>query len=956
MHRTRPVLGLAVTLIAAALGAPACSSSDDAAPGAPAGGDAASDTPVADAGETPVSAVPADRTLPGPSLTSLVDVVRDEHGIPHFYGKELSDIAYAQGYFMAQDRWLQMDLLRRQGAGRLAEVAGVLEPSLIDSDIQMRVHHLESTAVAAWAELQASTDAKDRQLVTVFTQFAAGVNAWIADLGAGKYALPTDIGLLYGADSVAAWKPTDTLLMAAYEEFLQGYSEADLTNTKVEARAVELFDHATDPKLAARAGFAADVFDFRPFDPTYTIDGWTGQDGTTARLAPRDVGELLPVLDADRSSRRGMPGAEMRHVDVGSNNWVVGPALSATGNVLVANDPHLPMLNPPVWYLSHIAAHGGSLEIEAMGANLAGIPGVAFGMNRHVAWGITDSFVDVADFFEESVVACDGSSDPCVLLNGSKVALTSRDEKIDVGSHGKTSKTYTVKLWEVPHHGPVIPRLTAAHEVEALGTTELSVAYTGHQKEQVARTLYGLLTASTVTEAVAAIDGSWRNVGLNWVLGDDTGHFGWTERARVPRRAAGHVPWKVLPGDGTAEWGADLDPKYIPHAFDPAKGYLATANNDPIGVTADGEPFAHAPVVDGAPLYLGWDYDRGTRIGRITQRITEGTAGGKKLTLDDMSSIQGDAITELGPAGVDVLKAAVQALLDEQATPGAHEELASLLASASSDAKAALAFAKDKLAVWSFDTPAGVDEDAPTAAQIADSQATLVFFAWAPRALDAALADEVAAVGVQGFGVGSFSAAARKSLFGDQSKLASGVSDATSDSILWDDLATESVESRLYMTSRALLDALGLLSARLGADTSKWRWGTLHTVTFKSLLPMASLDIPPPSDPTYPHGFPRHGATGTVDVANQGDGIDAFSYSEGPSMRFTCELTPNGPRARNALPGGEVFDKASPHYRDLAELWRKNQAADLAFADADVLASAQKEYATHQIGRTRFAP
>src|SRR5262249_26268446 len=149
-------------------------------------------------------------------------------------------------------------------------------------------------------------------------------------------------------------------------------------------------------------------------------------------------------------------------------------------------------------------------------------------------------------------------------------------------------------------------------------------------------------------------------------------------------------------------------------------------------------------------------------------------------------------------------------------------------------------------------------------------------------------------------------------------------------------------------------DTVAALDARVGSDPSKWRWGQLHTLTLDFLVPMAALQIPLASDPMYPKGFPRHGAPETVDP---GGSVGGYTYNHGPGIRFVCELDPDkGPVARNVLPGGEAFDPGSPHYRDMMELWRKNQTFDLAYHDADVLKSAQTEYDTHMIGRIRFQP
>src|SRR5690606_27773038 len=164
------------------------------------------------------------------------------------------------------------------------------------------------------------------------------------------------------------------------------------------------------------------------------------------------------------------------------------------------------------------------------------------------------------------------------------------------------------------------------------------------------------------------------------------------------------------------------------------------------------------------------------------------------------------------------------------------------------------------------------------------------------------------------------------------------------------------VESKRFIAAKSLVVALGKLIARLGNDADAWRWGDLHTVTLEFLAPTPGLAIPTTDE--RPNGFPRPGSIGTVDVGGYAFGsLDLdFSTSHGAAMRFVCELSPEGPKARNVLPGGQVFDPKSPHYRDQMELWRQNQSFDVAFRDEDVKKSALTGWERHQIGRIRFVP
>lgn len=926
---------------------------------------------------TAIEGIPAGETIRSTLLSAPVDVVRDEWGIPHIYGTRFSDVAFVQGYIMAQDRLVAMDLGRRLAEGTVAELIGDQSPTAVDQDISMRMHHMRTTAEAIWSELKSSPEPRDRQIAQVVSRYVAGVNAYIDDLRAGKYTLPTQLLFVYSDKSAQPWDEADVMALGLLQAFYLSFdADSEIRRSEIDVAAAAQFYGSTDPDRKARARLAEDLQILEPVDNTFTLRGWPGRGGNpiTAAAAPLPGGsELLALLREGRRTVTDMGNDHVLHESRGSNNWVVGPNLSKSGHPLVANDTHLSLGNPATFYLNHLHVDPSASPtplpsdeptVNVMGVQFPGIPGVILGMNRRIAWGATVNNIDVTDVYKESIVACDGGSDPCVMWKGNKVALTPRKETFKVGSFGKVSKTYELTLYDVPHHGPIVPRITKDHGVEPLAATELSVRYTGYEPSQIFRAVYSLDTASSVREAMTGLERDFRCGGQNWVIADTQGHIGWTETVRVPRRQKGFAPWKVMPGDGSAEWGPDMDGRFIPQAYDPMQGYIATANNDPIGVTEDNDPFFNEPEEPmgpggsgSGPLYLGADYDSGTRVGRITKRIAEGTQGGKKLKLDDMSAIQGDAITEWGQLFQPSLLAAAQAITEESKSPGSHPEIAAIVAAADAADRNNAALVQGVIAAWSFDTPAGTveDSDVPAAAQVRDAQATLVYNVWLSRLAVLSLSDELKVLNVR---IGS--TAQRKLLarmLTQPAKLATGISPISKDALLFDDLATPGViESAKLVTARALLDALAYLRGRLSADFVKWRWGQVHTLTLEFPGGISALNVPSPEDTHNKDGFPRHGDDGTVDVAGHGLSATNYTYADGAAIRFVAEVFPDGPRAKNVLPGGQIFDPASPHYADQMELWRRNRVFDLAFTDEEVVASAMKEYSTNQIGRTRFSP
>ncbi|MHB8418321.1 MAG: penicillin acylase family protein [Myxococcales bacterium] len=957
---------------------------------------------VSDAG-TGLESVTLQTTIQAPSLSAPVDVVRDTFGNPHIYGTSLPDIAYVQGYLMAHDRLVEMDFVRHDADGTLASIVGTASPGTLAQDVAMRAWHLRRQAHANLLALQASSDPTDQLLTKGLDAFAAGVNAYAADLLAGKYTLPVDYAVVYQPQSFVTWTAEDSLLLGELFAYELCFDASD----EIEATEVAAAGATAFPPGDPRAGFGEDVQITAPADPTFTIDGWPPLQGDTssARRGPKRIHHqkgkppMLKLLDGARRALARIEPFEAGHGH-GSNNWVVGPSLSATGHTMVANDTHLNLDNPPTFWISHLVDRGSDVALNVMGEQFPGVPAVTLGINQHAAWAATVSFIDVTDVFEETLVPCPADGGTCAVFNGSPVPLVARDEQFQVGYLGTLDHTVDLTLYEVPQHGPIIPRVKQDAQgnvtIEPLGAEELSVEYTGFSSygtSMLFKAIWGLDTAASMQQGVAAIDQNFKYGGMNWVIGDDQGHYGWTQSVRVPRRAPPNLsasppqlnlPWRILPGDGTAEWGPDMDPHYIPHSFDPAKGFLVTANGDPIGVTKTNDPFVDQPVVDGGPLYLGAFYDPGTRVGRVTKRIEAFADAGAKLTLDDMQSIQADVISEWGQGFAPTLLEAAGALLAEAAAVGdggvpagdggvgQHPELAPMLAAAENGAGgfslSLLQQAQSLVTGWTFDTPAGVAESNPTAQQLSDSQAALVVAYWTSHFIHDTLDDEIARVAAVDPS-GAFSNEYEETklvYFLCQSPPPSFLKTKTEpngDSILFDNLNTPATETKLVIAAQALIEGLEGIVAAQGADPTKWAWGNAHTLTLGFIAGASSapsLSLPPPGDTAHPHGYPRHGENGTVDVGQHGIDTKSYVYEDlGPAIRFVAELDPvNGPKARNALPGGEIFDPSptNPHYDDQLQLWLQNKTFDYAFQDADVLSQAAQECLTNKICRWRFQP
>jgi penicillin amidase len=397
-------------------------------------------------------------------------------------------------------------------------------------------------------------------------------------------------------------------------------------------------------------------------------------------------------------------------------------------------------------------------------------------------------------------------------------------------------------------------------------------------------------------------------------------------------------PQFVLDGQsGDYEWTTDLDDRYIPHEVNPARGYIATSNQDNVGVTADANPCND-------PHYLGGDFDVGYRQARIRQRL-DALVGRGGVTTDDMVALQGESTSITGEG----MRAAVLASLDHARGDTADDPaLRAYMTEIGATGRATLMDARSRLMAWSFATPHGVGATAP--AEIADSVATSVWNGFLTRLAPLVLGDENGRVG-RGPGTLMTVRALEWALTAPMSmatyRAAYGGDAAWNDTVLWDDLGTEGVlETRDERVARAMIAGYSFLTGRLGVDRDQWRWGRLHAVRFDQVAPalngVGQVSIPADDDATFPLGFPRHSDLGAVDPGNFGIyGATDFTFGSGASQRLVVEMTPAGPIARNAIPGGQVEDPDSPHHADEAEHWRVNEQPPLYFEADDIEAHAQ---------------
>ncbi len=905
-------------------------------------------------------------------LDGAVEVIVDDRGVPHIYATTVHDLMMVEGYLMARDRFIQMEFIRRGVTGRLAEVLGSLSPDLLQDDRDSRFLGFARQG----REIYESLPENDRTRL-VAEAFVAGINAYIdLVISDPEYQPPPGLeafNAIRVSPAFGHWEPADIFALARYQSWNLSYDAgADVNRMRALAGVAAAFPPPATPPtdetaLEARAGLYADFFSERQARRVYTRDGFN--DATPSVFLP-DTRRPLP-----RSSRlpalRALDGAERyfaridespllrRDPHIGSNSWVVHGDLTASGNPILSNDPHLSLISPSVWWYVHLNTErmGGEDAIDAEGVAFAGLPGVVLGFNRDLAWSATTTGYDVTDVYDETVTFRDGTGDEpecvpvSVRFNGADVDVTTITEPITVGDG--TTEDYVIYV--VPHHGPLIPDSFVCPETGSSVGSALSVRYTGHVPSNELAFFTDLLTASDVDEALAA-HRAFRVGAQNISFVSRDGEIAWSTESRIPVRQAaacsfaiddrgvvsGVSPLFVLPGEGGHEWQGDLEPQQIPQDRNPERGYIATANQDNVGVTDDGNPCNDAH-------YIGGDFAVGYRQHRTVPRRAARAADGD-ITADDMIALQGETQSSLGDGLRGPFVASLDRALGDTPAPGSALETA--LTEAGADRRADLMAVRDRLMAWTLATPHGVG--ASDQGEIRDSVATTIFNVTITRLTRLAFDDEANAIG-RGPGDNRLArllewsmadAAAQQAMplytYRDDYLGITGYADT----VLWDDITTEDVvETRDERLVRAVLRAVAWLETTLGADWDEWRWGRLHAVRFGQIVPPIAdpgiVSIPPVGSTEFPLGFPRHGDFGAVDVGNFSlTNGERFTHGSGASQRLVVEMTPQGPRAFNALPGGQREDTTSPHHADEAELWRRNQQPPLRFERADVEANA----------------
>lgn len=487
-----------------------------------------------------VAELPRTSEVAVPGTRAPVTVLYDDRAVPHIFAGSEPDAWRALGYVVARDRLFQLEMGTLAASGRLTEVGG---RRLLGADREMRGLGMPRAAERAWASLAAGSPAR------VATEaFADGVNAYIDSMSPAE--VPLEFRLL--GISPERWKPVNTFLLLERMGWTLAY-ENDLARLETRAR---IGGAATDALFPARSPIQEPIqpngqtkprFDFAPLPPPGRPD--------SAAAA------LLGVLRGIAPSRQAAGGSA--EDALGSNNWAVAPRRTAAGAALLAGDPHLELTLPSIWYEAQVTVPG---LLDVYGVTIPGAPGIVIGFNRDIAWTFTNTQADVMDWFAETVD--DGTHPTRYLLDGEWKPVERRIERY----RGPRGAAVAVDTILYTHRGPL----------RRSGARWLSVRWTVLESSAALGSFGAAAKAKSVEEFRRATD-PYDAPAQNMLVADRGGHIAIRSTGRFPIRAGDGRGDVVRDGArSTNDWQGYWPLARYPGAEDPAQGYLASANQQPV--------------------------------------------------------------------------------------------------------------------------------------------------------------------------------------------------------------------------------------------------------------------------------------------------------------------------------------------------------------------------------------
>ncbi|MBT2398681.1 penicillin acylase family protein [Streptomyces sp. ISL-100] len=863
-------------------------------------------------------------------LSALVDVKRDNYGIPQIYADTDEDLFRAQGFVQAQDRFYEMDVRRHMTSGRLSEMFG---SDQVDTDAFLRTLGWRQVAQQEYDTKLSPETKKNLQA------YAAGVNSYLEGRE-GK-----DISVEYAAlgfvndykpekwtpvDSVAwlkamAWDlrgnmqdeidrslMTSRLSAKQIKDLYPSYPY-DRNNTVVEEGAVDETTKKYDPKASATS-------DEGTGSGMGTASGTGTGTGTGVGTGTAGTGTADNAADATQGFQSQLSGISdaldeipalfgPNGSGIGSNSWVVSGKYTTTKKPLLANDPHLAPQLPSLWYQMglHCRSLSKTCQYDTAGYTFSGMPGVIIGHNQDIAWGFTNLGADVTDLYLEKV------SDDGYLYDGRTKPFTTREETIKVA--GGNPKTITVRSTtngplvsdrndELGKVGEKAPVTNAAPDRGA--GYGISLKWTALMPGKSMDAVFELNRA-TDFKTFRAAAAHFEVPSQNLIYADTKGHIGYQAPGRIPVRNAGDGTTPAAGWDSRYRWKGFIPQAELPYEYDPERGYIVTANQAVI----DKKKY---------PYLLTEDWGYGARSQRINDLIESKIADGGKISTDDMRTMQMDNSSEIA-------KLLTPHLLKIDVSDPNVRETQKLLEGWDYTQEPDSAAAAYFNAVWRNVLKLSFGNKLPKELR-AKGQCLSVRPADATGPVDD-LDERVRECGrrakdsAQPDGGDRWYEVVRKMLGDEKNEWWQAPKNRLD----------EATDTRDELLARALKDARWELTAKLGKDIDSWSWGRLHQLNLKN----QTLGT---SGPGVVQSLLNRGPwnLGGGEAAVNATGWNAAGGYEViwvPSMRMVVNLNELDKSRWINLTGasGHAY---SAHYTDQTDMWAKGELLDWPFSDQAV--------------------
>ncbi|PKN66964.1 MAG: penicillin acylase family protein [Deltaproteobacteria bacterium HGW-Deltaproteobacteria-12] len=801
-------------------------------------------------------------------LQDKVEVIRDSWGVPHIYARNMHDLFFAQGYTQAQDRWWQMEFFRHTCAGRIEELTG-RKDSLLNTDIYLR-------SLGLYKICRREYDQFTPEQRAPLDAFVKGVNAYLSGKTPRQLSINYSILGLTGVKfKIEPWSPLDSLAFAKLMALDLGLSrDPEIARTKLHSL---LGPEMTEKFLVPSwpHGFKPTIMlpeDVQAFMRSVAIKARkSGEENNrlaSLAITTESAPDLSPILGETEGA--------------GSNGWVATGPMTQSGKAILANDPHLGIQMPSIWY--EIALHSNApaeAPFNVAGFTFAASPGIVVGHNSDISWGTTNVYPDVNDQY---MLKINPANSLQYQWNGSWRDMTVREETINFGN-GKPS--VVIKVRET-HLGPVINENRfdpKTGKMQGFNNTDpLSLHWTALEPSNMNLSIIALNKARNWDEFRNALK-YWDVPSQSVLYADRQGNIGFQMPGKIPIRPKGYTGQTPAPG-WTDEyvWKGYVPFDLLPRIYNPARNFIVASNQE----AAPPQYYDYLKSRTGADTnpnfgsrYNKWNYGyRAQRIYEMIQQLTPNTVATYRTIQLDNKYLS------------------------------ALEVLPYLTSLKFSDRE--VTEARDWLLKWD----GMCNEDNPYAALYGEFWMKLTRNVFQNK-------------------LGSII----KSDAGDREMWAINLLLQTPDDKWWDDPATAGkIEKRDDVLVRSFAEGYAATVAALGKDRSQWKWGTLHAANFIS-NPLGVSGIGPIESIVNKSKVPMGGSSETVNsqmwMASSGD----FSPRSIPSMRMIIDMN-DLTKCESMNSSGPSGNPGSPGYGNMIEAWRTGKYRPMLWTRQQVEAAA----------------